>query len=66
MFWFIPTTHRLVIGALLVVAVVAFVLFCVTLVLGRRERAQAEEELTVHATVRHAGRPEAEPSSSDE
>lgn len=56
MFWFIPTTHRVVIVALLVVALVAFVLFWVTFVVARRRGRRAELALAAHAAIRHGVR----------
>ncbi len=56
MLWFIPTTHKAVIAALLVIAAVAFVLFWVTLVVGRRRGRRAELELSAHAAIRHGVR----------
>ncbi|MBO0709294.1 MAG: hypothetical protein J2P44_13100 [Candidatus Dormibacteraeota bacterium] len=56
MFWFIPTTHRVVIVALLAVALVAFVLFWVTFVIARRRGRRAELQLAAHAAIRHGVR----------
>ncbi|MGH7910489.1 MAG: hypothetical protein ACREQM_20210 [Candidatus Dormibacteraceae bacterium] len=54
MLWFIPTTHKLVIASLLVIAALAFALFWVTLLVRRRRR---PHELDEQATVRHGTGP---------
>lgn len=56
MFWFIPTTHRVVIVVLLVIAVAAFALFCTTLVVARRRARRSELGLTARAAIRHGVR----------
>lgn len=55
MFWFIPTTHRVVIAALLAIAVIAFVLFWLSLVVARRRR-RAEFEPIALAAIRRGVR----------
>lgn len=56
--WFIPTTHRLVIAVLLVVAAVAFILFWVTRAVAWRQKRRAESELRLAAqtAIRHGVR----------
>ncbi len=63
MFWFIPSTHRMAIVALLVVAAVAFVLFWVTRMLARRQ-SRREDQLGVQAAVRHGIRVQEPPPAA--
>lgn len=53
MFWFIPTTHKIVIVALLVIALVALVLFFVTRVAARRRGRRAQVQVVALAGVQH-------------
>jgi len=63
-FWFIPATHKVVIVALLVIAVVAFVLFVVTQVLARLQGRREEDQWGVRAAVHHGTRaPEPPPAA---
>jgi uncharacterized membrane protein YsdA (DUF1294 family) len=55
-FWFIPTTHKVVIAALLVIAAASFVLFWATRVQARREGRREERALMAQAAVHHGVR----------
>jgi membrane protein YdbS with pleckstrin-like domain len=62
-FWFIPSTHKMAIVALLVIAAVAFVLFWVTRVLARRQ-SRRENRLSAQAAVRHGIRVQEPPPAA--